>query len=346
MRYIGLDVHQRRTQVATLDPETGEVGSRSVPTAELRTYLATVAEELRIVLEAGGNSRFVARELLSCGWEVVVVHPAKVRPRLATYSRAKTDRCDAEALVRAFANGQLNDAVVWVPGPWIADLRELTRSREHLVRHATKLRVLIRQALLRWGEQCPYRNLTGKGATAWLDALEARVSPAQRAALQAFRRPLATLVEQIAGLSAEIEAYVRDNPDVQRLCTLYGMGVQLAAVVVAEIGDIGRFATAAQLRAYSGLVPRVKQSGDRSFTGPLTKAGNAHLRWAMVLVAQHFGQSQRTRDLRIRRWYARLVYRHGPNPGKVALARRLLDIIFAMLRDGTPFDAERHAVAA
>lgn len=346
MRYIGLDVHQRRTRVATLDTETGEVSSRSVPTVELRTYLATLADELRIVLEAGGNSWFVAQELLSCGWEVVVVHPATARPRLATYSRAKTDRCDAEALVQAFANGQLADAVVWVPGPWIADLRELTRTREQLVRQGTKLRVLIRQALLRWGETCPYRNLTGKGAQAWLDELASRLRPAWRLALQSLRRMLSAQVAEVAVLSAEIEAYVWEHPDIQRLCTLMGMGVQLAAVVVAEIGDIDRFATAAHLRSYSGLVPQVKQSGERSFTGPLTKAGNAHLRRAMVLVAQHFAQSQATRDLRVRRWYARLVYRHGPNPGKVALARRLLDIIFAMLRDETTFDAERHALAA
>jgi len=346
MRYIGLDVHQRQTRVAMLDAETGEVSSRSVPTVELRTHLATVADELRIVLEAGGNSWFVARELLSCGWEVVVVHPAEARRRLGPRGRAKTDRCDAEALVQAFARGHLDDTVIWLPGPWIADLRELTRTREQLVRQGTKLRVLIRQALVRWGETCPYDNLLGKGAQGWLDGLVLRLRPAQQLALASLRRALATQAAEIAVLSAEIEAYVRDHPDCQRLCTLIGVGVQSAAVIVAEIGDIGRFATAAQLRSYSGLVPQVKQSGERQSTGPLTKAGNPHLRRTMVLVAQHFARSQQTRDLRVRRWYARLVYKHGPNPAKVALARRLLDLIFAMLRDATTFDAERHALAA
>jgi hypothetical protein len=71
-----------------------------------------------------------------------------------------------------------------------------------------------------------------------------------------------------------------------------------------------------------------------------------HQRRAMVPVAQHFAQSQATHDLRVRRWSARLVYRHGPNPGKVALARRLSDIVFAMLRDETSLDAERHALVA
>lgn len=346
MRYVGLDVHQRRTMVGTLDVETGERASQSVPTVELPRHVGGLSDELRIVLEAGGNSWFVAQQLLSCGWEVVVVHPARVRPRLATYSRAKTDRCDAEALVQAFAAGQLEDAVVWLPGPWIVDLRELTRTREQLVRQGTRLRVLIRQALVRWGETCPYGDLTGKRATAWLDELELRLRPAQRVTLQSLRRALWAQAAEIAVLSAEIEAVVRDHADVQRLCTLVGVGVQSAAVIVAEIGDIRRFATAAQLRSYSGLVPAVRQSGERKFTGPLSKAGNPHLRRTMVLVAQHFAQSQQTRDLRLRRWYARLVYQHGPNPAKVALARRLLGIIFAMLRDQTSFDPERYALAA
>jgi len=346
MRYIGLDVHQRRTTVATLDDETGEVTSSSVPTVELTAYLSEPPDEQRIVLEAGGNSWFVAQELLSCGWEVVVVHPAKARPILATYGRAKTDRRDAEALVQAFARGQLDHAVIWLPGPWIADLRELTRTREQLVKQGTRTRVAIRQALQRWGETCPYANLMGKRAQAWLDDRQARWRPAQRQALGALRRTLAAQAAEIEGLSAGIEALVRDHPDVQRLRTVIGFGVQTAAVVVAEIGDIGRFATAAQLRSYSGLVPQVKQSGDRSFTGPLTKAGNAHLRRAMVLAAQHFAASRATRDLRLRRWFGRLVYAHGANPAKVALARRLLDIIFAMLRDQTTFDTQRYARAA
>jgi len=346
MRYIGLDVHQRRTTVATLDDQTGEVASRSVPTVELTTHLSAQPGELRIVLEAGGNSWFVAQQLLSCGWEVVVVHPAYTRPILATYGRAKTDRRDAEALVQAFARGQLEKAVIWMPGPWIADLRELTRGREQLVKQGTKLQVAIRQALQRWGESCPHAKLPGKHAQAWLDDLEVRLRPAQRAVLASLRRALAAHTAESDALSAEIEAWVRDHPDVQRLRTLIGVGVQTAAVIVAEIGDIRRFETAAQLRSYSGLVPHVKQSGERSFTGPLTKAGNAHLRRVMVLAAQHFVQSHATRDLRVRRWYARLVYRHGPNPAKVALARRLLDILFAMLRDGTTFDAERYALAA
>ena len=96
-----------------------------------------------------------------------------------------------------------------------------------------------------------------------------------------------------------------------------------------------------RLGSYSGLVPRVSQSGERRWTGPLTKRGNRFLRWAMVLAAQHFSRVKATKNLSPGKWYYHLAFQHGPNVAKVALARRMLDIIFAMLRDGTEFDPTR-----
>lgn len=348
MLYIGLDVHQRKTTVAWLDDETGElsVERSSVPTEALPEHLSALPDPKRIVLEAGSSAVFVARQLMACGWEVVVVHPGKSRPVIATYGRAKTDRADARGLVQAFAAGELDRAAIWVPGPWISDLRELTRARQRLVEQSTETRTAIRQALVRWGLPCPFRDLMGQNAQAWLEELSARLTLAQAQVLDAYRDTLTHLTDKIEALTAAIETMVRDHPDVQRLTSVIGIAVLSAAVIVAEIGDIHRFACAARLRSYSGLVPTVKQSGNRRFTGPLTKAGNRYLRRTMVLVAQHFACSRQTQNLRLRRWYARLVYRHGPNPAKVALARRLLDIIFAMLRDSSTFDAERYALAA
>ena len=82
----------------------------------------------------------------------------------------------------------------------------------------------------------------------------------------------------------------------------------------------------------------------RRYTGPLTERGNRFLRWAMVLAAQHFGQLKATKKLLLRKWYRHLGWKHGRNAARVALARRLLDIIFAMLRDGVEFDQARLAV--
>ena len=114
-------------------------------------------------------------------------------------------------------------------------------------------------------------------------------------------------------------------------------------MLVAEIGALARFASRQKLRGYSGPVPRVSQSGERCWSGPLVKRGNPHLRWALVMTAGHFAASRQTRELTLRGGYRRHVYKHGPNPVKVALARRLLNIIFALLRDPTVFDPACYA---
>jgi len=108
--------------------------------------------------------------------------------------------------------------------------------------------------------------------------------------------------------------------------------------------SITRFETAQKLRGYSGLVPVVRQSGERRYTGPLKKRGNHRLRWALVMAAGHFAGSTKTRTLSLTGRYRHHVYKHGPNPAKVALARRLVDIIFAMLRDKTVFDSARYLI--
>ena len=129
----------------------------------------------------------------------------------------------------------------------------------------------------------------------------------------------------------------------QLLQTIPGVGPLLAAVLVAEIGALARFASRQKLRGYSGLVARVRRSGERCWSGPLVKRGNPHLRWALVMAAGHFAASRQTRELTLRGSYRHHVYKHGPNPAKVALARRLLNIIFALLRYYTVFDPARYA---
>jgi transposase len=347
MRYIGLDVHQRLTTVVWLDSETGEMSEAyEVPTAELTDHLAGLAgDPKRAVLEAGTQSHFLARRLMTLGLEVRVVHPFRVRRLFeALYGLKKTDKIDARGLALALADGYLEHAEVWVAEPEIHELRALTRTRLQLVECNVRLRNSIRQTVGQEGGVCPYRDLTGPGATEWLDEFTQGLPEPIRFALAAQRAALAGLVGQIKALSARIAQLVKARTDVALLETIPGIGTETAAAIVAEIGDIRRFKTAAALRGYSGLVPRVDQTAGRLRTGPLTKRGNRRLRRIMILAAQHFVQVKASRDLSLRKWYAAQVFRHGPNPAKVAVARRLLNIIFALLRDGTAFEASRYAL--
>jgi len=345
MLIIGCDVHAAKTMVLWIDTATGETSEAyEVPTAGLLDHISSLPDEEKvIVLEAGTQSSFLARHLGTLGCEVRVVDPFKVRRLFeALYGLKKTDKIDARGLALAWADGYLREAEVWVPDAALAALRELTRARQTLVEQNAQLRNKIRQLLARENLRCPYQDLMGPKAQAWLDQAAAQLPEDTRFTLGSLRRTLQTMVAEIRALSARIADKVAGNEDVELLQTIPGIAEPSAAAIVAEIGTITRFASANELRGYSGLVPKVEQSGERTRYGPLTKRGNRRLRRLMILAAQHFIQSRALRHSSLWKWYVGQVFRHGRNPAKVAVGRRLLTIIFVMLRDRVPFDGARY----
>ena len=148
--------------------------------------------------------------------------------------------------------------------------------------------------------------------------------------IQAKADDFERMVEQTSG----------QHPAARRLRTIPGIGPFLSLALAVEIGDINHFPGPAQLRGYSGLVPAVYQSGDKDARGPLTKAGNKWLRYAAVLAAQRIGQMKEP-DPRLKRIFLSVAFRHGRNPGKIAVARRLLDLIYYMRKKGQDYRASK-----
>lgn len=345
MLTIGCDVHAAKTMVFWLDGETGETSEAyEVLTPELLTHLAGLAGGTKVVvLEAGTQSSFLARRLETLGCEAQVVDPFKVRRLFeALYGLKKTDKIDARGLALAWADGYLRESKVWVPDAALAGLRDLTRTRQTLVDQNAQLRNQVRQLLARENVHCPYQDLMGRKAQAWLDEAAAQLPEDSRFALAVLRGQLQRLAGDIQALNARIAEKVAGNEDVTLLQTIPGVAETSAAALMAEIGTVARFASANELRGYSGLVPKVEQSGPRTRYGPLTKRGNRRLRRLMILAAQHFIQSRAMRGSLLGKWYAKHVFRHGRNPAKVAVGRRLLTILFVMLRDRVPFDPTRY----
>jgi transposase len=343
---IGLDVHQGSTTIALLDADTGELVGKpwSVPTRQLGSELSSVPEPCVAVIEAGSVSHFVTGQLQSLGIGTVTVDAAKASRRSEGMHGAKTDRYDAIALATLFAWGQLGDAVVWEPDEKTYELRAMTRARQKLNTLNVMARGMVRQLIARYATSCPATDLLGQAAGEWLDEFAGELSEDIAEIFGAYRELLTFIKGLMARLEARIAGATEEREAVERLRTIPGIGKTLAPTIIAEIGDIHRFASAERLRGYSGLAPRVKQSGQRTVIGKLTRKGNRHLRRAMIQAAELFKQSRATHGLRINRWYYGQLRRHGPNPARVALARKLLTIIYAMLRDGVDFDPTRYAL--
>lgn len=339
---IGLDVHQKQTMVATLDTETGELSHRRVDTQQLVAWVAELPEPKCMGLETGSQSFFLARQLLTLGLQVMVLDAFKVHRRAEGMHSAKTDQLDATALARIVAEGG-GDAEVWIADEALDELRTLTRTHRQLVEMGTRLRNQIRALLRHEGQGCPYQNLMGKRAGVWLDEFAATLPPCKQLALGVLRRCLQENVAHIRELHDVMREVAEGNEAVRRLRTICGCGLILSLTIAAEIGDIWRFPLPKHLRGYSGLVPGVSQSADRTYFGPLVRKGNPYLRHALILLAQQVSRSKQLAGTRLRRFHSRHLGRYGPNPAKVALGRKLCDIIFAMLRNGTDFDLQRLA---
>jgi len=341
MIYIGLDVHKRFSRMGCFDPATGDahdLGSVSNEASALEEALERLPSPRTVVLEAGRSSYHMAGLLESIAEEVWVVDPGEVRRLQHTIS--KTDRRDAAALAWWAAKGVLKPQ--WRPDAELLDLRELTRGKTALTRMSTRVRTMIRMLLARHGHSCPHRDLMSERGQLWLEEVELEGHAGQM--LAGLREILTVVQRKVDDFERTVEQTSREHPVARRLRTIPGIGPFLSLALAVEIGDINRFPGPTQLRGYSGLVPAVYQSGDKDARGPLTKAGNRWLRYAAVLAAQRIGQ-MREPDPRLKRIFLSVAFRHGRNPAKIAVARRLLDLIYYMLKKGQDYRVSKPRVA-
>ena len=223
---------------------------------------------------------------------------------------------------------------IWLPDPATRSARELARWRLHLVRHRTALKNRIHAALVAFGHPCPVADLFGVTGRHLLDRLQ--FPEPWRSDVEAAVRLIDTLDSEIDTLERELKAQGVNHPYVGLLRTAPGISWILAYTIAAEIGDISRFATPAKLCGYTGLCPRVYQSGQSDHRGSLAKTGPKYLRWALIeattKAAQHPVYAER-----YRRTAKRLGRQRGKKVARVDLARRLAEAIWHMLTNGEVF---------
>src|SRR5918998_862957 len=271
---VGLDVHAAKVVAAVLDAETGELrfqrlGGETEPVVRL---VSSLEGPVRASYEAGPTGYGLARALAGAGVECVVAAPGKT-PRGAT-EKVKTDRRDAEHLVRLLLAGKLHP--VRVPGPAEEALRDLVGAREDIRSDLMRARHRLSKLLLRHEVRFDGRAWTERHR-AWLGAVEA-------------------LLHRKAELERQIEAAIPTSPwarEVGRLRCLRGVDTLTAVGLCAELGDFARFAKAGQLMSYLGLVPSEHTSGQSRRLGAITRSGSRHARRLLVEAAWHYRNQPR-----------------------------------------------------
>ena len=285
---VGLDVHAAKIVAAVLDGETGELQTFVMggENAAAAGFCAGLSGPVQVAYEAGPTGYGLARELAGRGVECVVAAPGKI-PR-APGDRVKTDRRDAELLVRLLLAGKLHP--VRVPGAEEEALRDLVRAREAVRVDLMRARHRLSKLLLRHGIRFEDGAAWTARHHAWLQAV-AFEWPAAQATLLDARGAIDALTHRREQLEREILALLPSSPwqlQVARLRCLRGIDTLTAVGLCAEIGDFERFARAQQLMSYVGLVPSESSTGQQRRLGAITKTGSTHARRLLVEAAWHY----------------------------------------------------------
>lgn len=335
MLYAGLDLSRKRVDYCLLDRDGLEIETGASPPDVdgldgLARRLHRHGQPISAAIESMTGARFVHDHLEQAGMEVEIADAAKVKG-LAPLA-CKTDRIDAWVLAE-LSRLELVPAI-WLPDPSVRAERERARFRLHLVAKRTSLKNRVHATLLTFGVPCPVSDLFGRSGRELLERLA--LPEPWRGTLEASLRLIDDLEREIAASEAELRALGAEHRYVPLLTTVPGIAWVLAYTIAAEIGDIARFASPTKLTGYTGLCPRVYQSGESDRRGPLSKHGPRYLRWALIEATSHACRHPLYRE-RYERTKARLGKQRGPKVAQVDLARRLAEAIWHMLTTNRPF---------
>ena len=338
MVYGAIDLHMRASQIRILNDAGVVLRDQRVPTTRERLTQAFASHgPMRILVETGTESEWVAQALEAAGHEVIVADPNYAPMYGETRRRIKTDRRDVAALAEANRRG-------WYRGAHRTsaaqrDTKQILRARRLLVQQRSGAVSLLRSLL----RQSGYRLSTGTCQTVPARVARLAVTGELAETLAPLCRQIATLTTEVQALEARVQTRTASDAIVARLRTVPGIGVIVATTFRAFIDQHERFAHAGQVSAAIGLVPREDSSAERRHRGHITKAGPRELRSLLIQAAWVCWRTPRSATLRA--WVDRLAARRGKRLAVVALARRLSRILFAIWRDGSTFDAEHLATA-
>jgi transposase len=323
-QYVGIDLHRRRSVIVRMsaDGERLEAVRIANDPVALGLALEAAGSNPEVVLEATYGWYWAADALTAAGARVHLAHPLGVKG--FAYRRRKDDFRDAADLADLLRMGRLPEA--WIAPPQVRELRELVRYRAKLVALRSGLKAQVHAVLAKAGVLIPAADLFGVGGRQRLERTPLAAPYAAR--VRSLLDLIDVLDREELAFAGQIASRLAGHPGYAAIQALPGVGRTLAAVFVAEIGDVHRFPRPEKLCCWAGLTPRHYESDTVVRRGHITKQGSTLVRWAAVEAIQ------RKTTARIAARRADIAERRGKNIAKVAAARKLLTLVYYGLRDG------------
>lgn len=331
MDHIGIDVHQKYSEICVVSEDGSVLGQARIPTTRtsLERWFGGL-EPARVVIEAGGSTSWVSRVLDELGHEVTVVDPRRVR--LIAESTMKTDAIDAEVLARLSRFGRELLHSVHRRSATSQVLQARVGSRAALVRAQTSLVNSLRGTLRGFG----LRLAGGRSkVVAAYGALQ--IDPQLRQALDPLVAMLAALADQLSVLDKDLAQVAATDEVASRLMTIPGVGPVTSLSYQCWIDEPGRFRRSRDVGAYVGLRPRIRSSGGKSQRGSISHQGSADMRSLLVQAAHTLLRS--TKQSELKTWGENLAQRVGKKRAVVAIARKLAVLLHHLWVAQTDFKA-------
>lgn len=325
-----MDVHKDVCEVMRLDENGNVVKKERFKTSHrnIERFASSLSKDDRVALESSTTGKMVYWKLKEAGINIHMAHPSDVS--LIARSKSKTDEKDAAILANLLRMGYLPES--YVPDEHIEKIRSVVRLRVSLSQKMTAAKNQIHAILMRNAIEMKESDIFGKRGLRKLQSFD--LPPLDRAILDIHLKEVLLLSEQIEGVESIMASMAEGIEEVKLLMTIPGVSFYSALVIVGEVGDFHRFPSKKHLASYAGLVPSVRQSGSEIHTGHITKRGPSLLRWILVVCANVAVRVAGP----LRRLYLKLKDRKGHGKAIVAVAHKLLRIIYAMMVEGKEYD--------
>ena len=332
--WIGVDLHLKTVTLCSVDRKGTVLERLTCATkcvGRIERFIASQPRPCHLVIETMGSVEWFVDRFESLA-ERTDLADATALANLRG-KRRKTDRNDAHDIAWRASRGEC--PLAFLADAELREFRKLTRHWHALSKTQGGIKIRMRWILHAAGLQGP--KINGGSGQSWLLGYGHLLNPTVRLTFRNFLQIIQLIELQQATLRRQIIDFNRRERFaslVKLIQSVPGIADIHAAIIVAQIGDFANFPNADSLDYWTGLTPDNKSSAGRTQSGKITKAGNATLRWALGKAAVCMALSD-PRQKAIRK---RLIGRIGKAKANVAMARRLNHILYAMARDGKPFE--------
>jgi transposase len=324
IRYVGVDVGKANCRAALID-QKGKIENEFFfenNKSGIEHLLSVLSSEDKVVMESTGNLWLSIYDALEHrNIKVVLANPMKTKAIAS--AKVKTDKVDARILAHLLRADLVAES--YVPPSDLREIRGLVRHRLSLVKMRTMVKNKVHSLTDKYCYRCGFSDMFGKAGLAWLRELE--MSELDRLILDNHLSHIESINTQIARVDCAIKKRACQDEDVKLLLSLSGVDVYSALLIRSEVGPVSRFADYKKLVSWAGLAPSVHQSGNLEYNGAISKQGSSMLRWVMVESARVAVRY----DVKLGDFYERVRSRRGDQKATVAVAAKMLKIIWFML---------------